>query len=289
MAHEGPQNINESREPEVAGELQETGDQQRTQQGSTGVPKAVKRPTTVLVTDDCAVLRMGLKTALAAFSDVEVVAEAWDGDSAVLQAKRFRPDVVLLDVRMPGRDGISAAEEITQLSKVVMLTHSDDPETLTAALRAGASGYLVHGDLLPEQVYGAVQAAVTGIGSFSPAAVAGLQHTAKHGITDPDDGKMRRSEWDLTPRQTDIVVLVAQGMTNAQIGRELVLTEKTIKNTLRRVFDKMEARNRAEITSKWISSYDDTTTGDAAKASKSGSQLGPRKGLSAQGISRWGH
>lgn len=246
-------------------------------------------PITVLVTDDCAVLRMGLKTALEAFSDVEVVAEAWDGDSAALQAKRFRPDVVLLDVRMPGRDGISAAAEIAQFSKVVMLTHSDDPETLNAALCAGAGGYLVHGELTPEQVYGAVVAAVNGVGSFSAAAVAGLRHTAQQGVVDPHAGKTPRSEWKLSRRQAEVVALVARGLTNAQVASELVLTEKTIKNTLHKVFEKMDVRNRAEVASKWLCSFDDTASPSSSAEGQLGPEQGPRRGLSAQGTTRWGH
>ncbi|MGV2385435.1 MAG UNVERIFIED_CONTAM: response regulator transcription factor, partial [Thermobifida fusca] len=128
-------------------------------------------PITVLTVDDNIVVRAGLVALLEASDDIQVVGEASDGAEAVTKAQELRPDVVLLDVRMPVRDGVSVVEELAEFTKVVMLTHTEDPQVIQTSLRRGASGYLVHGNFTLDELNRALREVVHGTGSrLSPVA-----------------------------------------------------------------------------------------------------------------------
>lgn len=134
-------------------------------------------PVRVIVADDNPVVRAGLTALLSGRDDITVVAEAADGREACEAALRHRPDVVLLDVRMPGVDGLSALPHLAALARVVMLTYSHEPEIVRAALRGGAGGYLVHGEFTVEELVSAVRDVTRGRAHFTPtAATAVLAH-----------------------------------------------------------------------------------------------------------------
>jgi DNA-binding NarL/FixJ family response regulator len=204
----------------------------------------MNRPITVLVADDNAVVRMGIKAMLSQMEGIHVVGEAWDGDLAVELARKFNPDVTLLDVRMPRRDGVSAAEDIATVSSVIMMTYSDSPDVVRAALRAGARGYLVHGAFEPDDVEAAIRGGARGIGTLSPAAVAALAQDAQPSQV--------RTDHDLSPREIEVMDLIARGRTNGQIARELFLSEKTVKNHINRIFAKLGVEGRAQAVSWWL-------------------------------------
>ncbi|MFX0537456.1 LuxR C-terminal-related transcriptional regulator [Ornithinimicrobium sp. Y1847] len=202
------------------------------------------RPITVLVADDNAVVRMGIKALLSQMPDIHVVGEAWDGELAAELARKFTPDVTLLDVRMPRRDGVSAAQDIARVSKVVMMTYSDSPDVVRSALQAGACGYLVHGAFEPADVEAAVRGAARGVGTLSPAAVAALAQDAQPSQV--------RTDHELSPREIEVMELIARGRTNGQIARELFLSEKTVKNHINRIFAKLGVEARAQAVSWWL-------------------------------------
>lgn len=202
------------------------------------------KPISVLIADDNAIVRMGIKALLSQLDGIHVVGEAWDGDHAVDMARRLQPAVVLLDVRMPRRDGVAAAEIISQSSKVVMLTYSDSPDVVRAAIRAGACGYLVHGAFDPQDVEAAVRGAARGFGTLSPAAVVALAQE--------EQGSQVRTDHDLSAREVEVMELIAQGRSNRQIASELFLSEKTVKNHINRIFAKLGVTGRAQAVSWWL-------------------------------------
>lgn len=207
---------------------------------------------TVLVVDDNAVVRMGIKALLSQMEGIHVVGEAWDGEQAVEMARKLQPKVTLLDVRMPRRDGVSAATEISQVSQVVMLTYGDSPDVVRAALRAGACGYLVHGAFQPSDVEVAVRGAARGVGTLSPAAVAALAQDEQRSQT--------RTDHTLSPREVEVMTLISRGRTNAQIARELFLSEKTVKNHINRIFAKLGVEDRAQAVSWWLGASGEAET-----------------------------
>jgi DNA-binding NarL/FixJ family response regulator len=215
---------------------------------STQGPEAVSGPVTVVIVDDNPVIRMGLRSLLDAEPSVLVVGEASDGDQAVELVRAERPDVTLLDVRMPRRDGVSVAAEVSTLSRVLMLTYSDAPDVVRSALEAGAHGYLVHGQFESGELVGAVQAVAGGSSVLSAPALAvvhqAIGHSAERRPTRPDAG--------LSPREVEMMELIATGRTNGQIARECYLSEKTVKNHVNHIFAKLGVTSRAEAVSVWL-------------------------------------
>ncbi len=203
----------------------------------------------VLVCDDNPIVREGLVAVLGTFDDLAVVGEAADGRHLVAEYRRLTPDVVVLDVRMPGWDGITALVELGPDARVLMLTYSGEVETVTAALRAGARGFLVHGEQEPEQIAAAIRAVAEGgtvLGrTGSEAAISALRGTPQR----IDVG----AEFGLTRREAEIMELLAEGRTNAEIAAELHVTAKTVKNHLHHAYTKLGARSRAEAVALWLS------------------------------------
>jgi DNA-binding NarL/FixJ family response regulator len=201
----------------------------------------------VAIADDNPVLRFGLRTVLEAAGDIEIVAEAVNGNEAVNQARQQRPDVLLLDVRMPLMDGLATIPEISQLTKVVVLTCVDDPATVTRAVAAGARGYVVHGEFELSELTEIVRETAKGRSFLSPPAAAalvnGLQEVSSRGPGQPDG--------TLTRREHEIMELIADGLSNRQIAASLVLSEKTVKNHICSIYHCLGVSGRSQAVSRW--------------------------------------
>ena len=202
--------------------------------------------TTVLVADDQAMIRAGLVALLSAEPDLRVLAEASDGPSALAAVQRRRPDVVLMDVRMPGMDGIEAAKEILAATEgqtaVIMLTVHDLDEYVYAALRAGASGFLLK-DAPPEELVKAVRTVAAGEALLAPSVTRRLlQRFASMGVRDAASELA-----ELTDRERDVLLEVARGGSNADIARNLGLAELTVKSHLYHVMQKLHLNSRTQL------------------------------------------
>lgn len=203
----------------------------------------------VLVADDQEMVRAGFAMILSAQDDVEVVASCADGVAAVEAARRLRPDVALVDVRMPRMDGLEVTRRLAGPGalhpvKVVVVTTFDLDEYVEAALRAGASGFLLK-DAGPALLVEAVRAAAAGESLISPAITVRLLATLARGRR--GTATERRPSEPLTPRELDVVRLVARGRTNAEVAAELFVSLGTVKTHLGSVATKLDARNRVEI------------------------------------------
>ncbi len=202
--------------------------------------------TTVLIADDQAMIRAGLVALLSAEPNVRVLAEAEDGRSALAAVQRRRPDVVLMDVRMPGMDGITAAQEILTATEgrtsVIMLTVYDLDEYVYSALRAGASGFLLK-DAPPEELVKAVHTVASGEALLAPSVTKRLlQRFASLGVRDA------ASELnELTGRERDVLLEVARGGSNAEIAKNLGLAELTVKSHLYHVMQKLHLSSRTQL------------------------------------------
>lgn len=192
----------------------------------------------VLVADDQAMVRTGFGMILGAEPDIEVVAEAQDGVEAVSEARRTKPDVALMDIRMPRMDGLEALKQIANDVNVVVCTTFDHDEYVHTALKNGACGFLLK-DAGPNLLIEAVRAAVSGDALISPSiTVRLLQHVSAPSAP---------QNHNLSARELDVVKLAAIGRTNAEIAAELFISVGTVKTHLASVQSKLDARNRVEI------------------------------------------
>jgi len=248
-------------------------------------PSPRPAPVRVVVADDNPVVRAGLTALLSGREDITVVAEAADGREAYEAAVRHRPDVVLLDVRMPGVDGLAALPHLARIAQVVMLTYSHEAEIVQAALRSGAGGYLVHGEFTAEELASAVRDVTRGRAHLTPtAATAVMAHlytdATAHAKTDPlspfsetfdnplsqmqspvgqsvqgrEQGRERQAgtRSRLSAREAEIMDLIASGLNNQQIAATCFISEKTVKNHINRIFAKLHSASRAEATATWL-------------------------------------
>ena len=201
----------------------------------------------VLLVDDEPLLRSGLALLLGAEPDIEVVGEACDGATGVALARAARPDVVIMDLRMPVMDGVEATRELTDqldgLVAVLILTTFDHDEQLYAALRAGATGFLLK-SAAPSALAAAVRSLACGDGWLDPAVTPRLiaEFAARPPSALPEPGLLTL----ITPREREILAIVARGLNNAEIARELVLSEGTVKTHMGRIFMKLGLRDRAQ-------------------------------------------
>jgi DNA-binding NarL/FixJ family response regulator len=202
----------------------------------------------VLLADDQQLLRIGFRMILQAQPDLEVVGEAVDGADAVRQTGRLRPDVVLMDVRMPGTDGIAATAEITasHQSRVLVLTTFDLDEYAFAALRAGASGFLLK-DVPPDVLAGAIRSVAAGDAVISPRVTRQLLDRFSAHLPPAGSAADHGALAGLTDREREIFGEVARGHTNGEIAGRLHLSEATVKTHLTRVLAKLGLRDRVQI------------------------------------------
>jgi DNA-binding NarL/FixJ family response regulator len=192
----------------------------------------------VVIVDDHAVLRAGLEQLLTGQSDLEVVGSAGSGAEAIELARELRPDVVLMDLQMPGVDGVAATREIVaeRLADVLVLTSYSDAERIVGALDAGALGYLLK-DADPEEVLTGIRAVARGESPINARAARELLGARR---TTP------AAAAELTPRETEVLVLVRQGLANKQIARRLGISERTVKAHLTSTFQRIGVVDRTQ-------------------------------------------
>ncbi len=199
----------------------------------------------VVIADDQTLMRQGLRSLLGISEEVAVVGEAADGDEALDRVAELAPDVLLLDLRMPGRDGIATLEALRERGSevpVLVLTTFDDDELVLRALRAGTRGYLLK-DVALEELVGAIRALAAGETLVQPA----LTDRLLRGLStrpEPDDFTHLPTPEPLTPRETEVLRLLASGFTNRQIAEALFLAEGTVKNHISTVLAKLGVKDR---------------------------------------------
>jgi DNA-binding NarL/FixJ family response regulator len=201
----------------------------------------------ILVADDEALVRDGLRAIAELEGDITVIGEAADGSSAVKQARELRPDVVLMDVQMPGMDGIEATRRILAVApapRVIVLTTFDRNEYVYEALRAGASGFLLK-DVRRGQLVGAIKAAMAGDQIVAPAITRRLIEAFCRAPS-PGAGTPAALA-SLTPREVDVLTLVGRGLTNTEIASGLFVAESTVKTHVARILGKLDLRDRTQV------------------------------------------
>ena len=203
-------------------------------------------PLQVLIVDDDALMRAGLRSIFESAEGIEVVGEAGDGREAIYLCKYRRPDLVLMDVRMPDLDGIAATRELLAVHpelRVMVLTTFEQDDYIFGALAAGASGFLLK-RTPPEELLAAVRTVAAGDSLLSPS-VTSRVIARMAGAPAPDPERERRIE-ELTPREREVLVLIARGRSNGEIAADLVIEESTVKTHVKRVLRKLGARDRVQ-------------------------------------------
>jgi DNA-binding NarL/FixJ family response regulator len=200
----------------------------------------------VLIADDDDLMRAGLRAVLSSDDTIRVVGEAADGREAVSGTRALKPDVVLMDVRMPGMDGITATREIIGAApdtRILVLTTFEDDDYIFGALSAGASGFLLKRSQ-PEQLIAAIHTVAAGESLLSPSVTRTvIKRIAGHPQPDPAASRRLRL---LTPRERDVLELVARGLSNAEIAGRLFIEESTVKTHLKRILAKLSLRDRVQ-------------------------------------------
>ncbi|GAB3667006.1 response regulator [Streptomyces sparsus] len=200
-----------------------------------------ERTIRVLLVDDHQVVRRGLRTFLEVQDDIEVVGEAADGDEGVLRAEELRPDVVLMDLKMPGSDGLGALRRLRELgnpARVLVVTSFTEQRTAVPALRAGAAGY-VYKDIDPEALAGAIRAVHAGHILLQPEVAGAL-------LTEQGAPGGSGRVGALTEREREVLCLIADGRSNREIARALVLSEKTVKTHVSNILMKLDLSDRTQ-------------------------------------------
>jgi DNA-binding NarL/FixJ family response regulator len=199
----------------------------------------------VLIADDHTLVRQGLSALFIAAPDIEVVGEAATGDEAIAKATELKPDVILMDVQMPGANGIEATRRILQTQPgigIIMVTMLDDDNSVFAAMRAGARGYILKGADKAE-VLKTIRAVAAGEALFGPAIASRMMNFFRE---QPTTEAAAPAFPDLTEREREILTLIAQGQSNAAIAERLVISAKTVSNHISNIFNKLQVADRAQ-------------------------------------------
>jgi DNA-binding NarL/FixJ family response regulator len=200
----------------------------------------------VLLVDDDDLMRAGLKAVLSSDEAIEVVGEAGDGRAAIAEARARRPDVVLMDVRMPDLDGIAATRELLATSpavRVAILTTFEQDDYIFGALSAGASGFLLK-RTKPEELIGAIHTLAAGDSLLSPSVTRRvIERMAGQPVADPS---ARERLDELTPREREVLELIAHGLSNSEIAAAFVIEESTVKTHVKRILMKLHLRDRVQ-------------------------------------------
>ncbi|MDO5628069.1 MAG: response regulator transcription factor [Mobilicoccus sp.] len=204
----------------------------------------------VLIVDDQVLIRSAVGQILSMYPDIEVVGEADNGQAALRQLRATPADVVVMDIQMPGLDGIEVttrirADDTLSDTLVLILTTFDDDANVAAALQAGASGFLGK-SAQPEQIANAIRVVHAGEAILSPAATSALITRYLAGVSTPGQSRLTLRE-ALTPREGEVLHLVARGLSNEEIADELVISTHTAKTHVNRIMVKLDARNRTEL------------------------------------------
>lgn len=198
----------------------------------------------VLLVDDHAVVREGLKMVLARDPQIKVVGEAGTADAAIVETKRLKPDVILMDIRLPGEDGVQACSDILEQwpqTRVLFLTSFADDDTVLAAVLAGAHGYLIK-EIGVDTLIDSIKRVAAGESILDPAATKRVLTWVKTRSTAPPDPGRE----PLSPQEQRVVALVADGKTNKEIAADMKLSPKTVKNYLSNIYQKLQITRRAQ-------------------------------------------
>jgi len=198
----------------------------------------------VLIADDHPLFRDGMRGLMGSLADMEVVGEASSGEQAIELARELQPDVILMDIKMPGINGIEATREILHTSPrigVLVVTMFEDDDSVFAAMRAGARGYLLK-DSSGQEVGHAIRAVASGEAIFGP----GVAHRLISFFSAPSPAVSRRAFPELTEREEEVLSLVAQGKSNQQIAKQLFVSIKTVRNHVSNIFLKLQVADRAQ-------------------------------------------
>ncbi|HJZ46710.1 MAG TPA: response regulator transcription factor [Roseiflexaceae bacterium] len=204
----------------------------------------------ILIADDHPVFRFGLRALLNAMPDTEVIGEVTSGEDVIALAGSVRPDVILMDINMPGLNGIEATRRIDETHpdiRILMVTMLED-DSVFAAMRAGARGYVVKG-AEPSEVLRAIRAVADGEAIFSPGIAERLIHyfaTPPAATGDSTQSAAAPIFPDLTEREREVLALIAQGLTNSAIAERLILSPKTVRNYITEIFSKLQVADRAQ-------------------------------------------
>lgn len=201
----------------------------------------------VVIADDHGVVRQGIRGVLEAIEGLEVAGEAADGDEALRMVRELEPDVVILDVNMPGRTGLEVATELREdahPARVLILSMHDDPEYVLQAVRSGADGYVLK-DAAPAELREAVQAVHEGREYFTARVTQQLSVGLRQEI---EEEQLRTRLESLTNRETEVLLHVAEGLTNREIGEKLEISPRTVETHRERLMDKLRIRTVAGLT-----------------------------------------
>ena len=205
-------------------------------------------PIQLMIADDHKLFREGLKALLAETDDIEIIGEAEDGASALKKCIESQPQIILMDINMPGLNGIHATQQILEKlpqTGIIMLTMLEDDASVFNAMRAGARGYLLKG-AGPQEVLSVIRAVAEGQALFGPAIATRLTNFFKELSLKPVPAQSNEKFPELTERELEILRLISQGLNNSEIAQKLVLSPKTVRNHITNIFSKLQVADRAQ-------------------------------------------